>query len=143
MALFDSYNIRATIIWIPRKDNGGSDKMSRQEELEIQDIEDYTLSDLVFQRLSLDYGGFTIDMFANASNAKCQQFINRHADIGSVPETIDAFFQPYWGQSFYAFPPVDDAPKALKMILNQNSARGLLILPLWVRLTSYSQLSVP
>ena len=140
VALFDSYNIRATIIWIPRKDNGGSDKMSRQEELEIQDIEDYTLSDLVFQRLSLDYGGFTIDMFANASNAKCQQFINRHADIGSVPETIDAFFQPYWGQSFYAFPPVDDAPKALKMILNQNSARGLLILPLWVRLTSYSQL---
>ena len=84
VALFDSYNIRATIIWIPRKDNGGSDKMSRQEELEIQDIEDYTLSDPVFQNLSVYYGGFTIDMFANTSNTKCRQFINRHADIGSV-----------------------------------------------------------
>lgn len=57
MALFDKYNIRATIIWIPRKDNGGSDKMSRQEELEARDIEDYTLSDPlsipVFQKLSV------------------------------------------------------------------------------------------
>ena len=140
VALFDLHNIRATVIWIPREENGGSDKMSRQEELETQDIEDYTLSDPVFQQLSNCYGDFSIDMFANASNAKCRLFINRHADIGSVPKTIDAFCQPYWGQSFYAFPPVDDAPKALKMILNQESARGLLILPLWVRLTSYSQL---
>lgn len=26
----------------------------------------------------------------HACNTKCQQFIGRHADIGSVPETIDA-----------------------------------------------------
>ena len=52
VALFDTYNIRATVIWIPRRDNYGSDKMSRQEKIEARDIEDYTLADHVFRRLS-------------------------------------------------------------------------------------------
>lgn len=32
-AIFDQYNIRATILWIPRRDNDGREKISRQEEL--------------------------------------------------------------------------------------------------------------
>ena len=53
-------------------------------------------------------------MFANANNIKCPSFVERHADIGSIPDTIDAFYQASWGSNaFYAFPPVDDAPRAL------------------------------
>ena len=51
-----------------------------------------------------------------------------------------AFYQPVWGPNFYAFPPVDDSFRALEHILNQPDARGLLILPLWVRLNSYHRL---
>ena len=112
--------------------------MSRQDELETRDIEDYTLSPSVFAHLSSCYGPFDVDMFANAANTKCANFIGRHADIGSIPDTIDSFYQPSWGTAFYAFPPVDDSPRALKHILAQVNTRGLLVLPLWVRLNSYS-----
>ena len=77
-------------------------------------------------------------MFASANNTKCPSFVGRHADIGSIPDTIDAFYQASWGNAFYAFPPVDDAPRALTHILSQTSVRGVLILPLWVRLSSFS-----
>ena len=62
VALFDQYHIRATILWIPRRDmNDGSDKMSRQEELEAKDIEDPTLADHIFRQLSSWYGNFDIE----------------------------------------------------------------------------------
>ena len=37
-----------------------------------------------------------IDMFANADNSLCPQYVSRLADIGSTPSCIDAFFQPHW-----------------------------------------------
>ena len=134
------HNIRVKVIWIPREENRGSDKMSKTIVQERLDQEDYTLHPDTFQRLVNLYGPFSIDMFANANNSKCHVFVSRHADIGSAPDTIDAFYQPCWGKSFYAFPPVDDAPQALSFILSQPSARGILILPLWIRLTSFTRL---
>ena len=62
-----------------------------------------------------------MDIFANANNIKCPSFVERHADIGSIPDTIDAFYQASWGSAFYAFPPVDDAPRALVHALSQTS----------------------
>ena len=62
------------------------------------------------------------------------------ADIGSTPICIDALLQSHWGTAFYAFPPVDDAYLALDHILQQRDARGLLIVPLWVRLNTYTRL---
>ena len=44
--------------------------------------------------------------------------------VGSILDTIDAFYQASWGNAFYAFPPVDDAPRALVHILSQTSVRG-------------------
>ena len=140
VATLTNHNIRIKVIWIPREKNRGAVTASKKVELERLDLEDYTLSTNAFQRLTSLYGPFKIDMFANAINTKCHHFIGRHADIGSTPSTIEAFFQPYWGQAFYAFPPVDDAPRALAHILSQPSTRGILILPLWVRLNSYSML---
>ena len=46
--------------------------MSRQDEIETKDIEDYILHNFVFSRLSTLYGRFDIDMFANATNTKCK-----------------------------------------------------------------------
>ena len=134
------HNIRVKVIWIPREENRGADKMSKTIVQERLDQEDYTLHPDTFRRLIKLYGPFLIDMFANAINTKCPVFVSRHADIGSTPNTIDAFFQSYWGKAFYAFPPVDDAPQALLHILSQPSARGILILPLWIRLTSFTRL---
>ena len=104
--------------------------MTKKIELEHLDREDYILITAAFKYLSHRYGPFLVDMFANANNTKCVSFVGRHADIGSIPETIDAFYQPSWGSAFYAFPPVDDAPRALIHVLSQTSVRGVLILPL-------------
>ena len=114
--------------------------MSRQFQQAFTDIEDYRLSATAFSSLQSLYGVFSIDMFANSDNAKCSRFVSRHADVGSLPGSIDVFSQPSWGTSFYAFPPVDDAHRALEHILAQHNARGVPVLPLWVRLNSYHRL---
>ena len=108
VATFATHNIRIKVIWIPRKKNQGADTASKKIELERLNIEDYTLVAKTFKHLTALYGTFEVDMFASAINTKCVHFIGRHADIRSIPSTIDAFFQPYWGRAFYAFPPVDD-----------------------------------
>ena len=113
VATLATHNIRIKVIWIPRKENRGADTTSKKVELERLDLEDYVLTTSTFRHLTALYGTFEVDMFASAINTKCPQFIGRHADIGSIPSTIDVFFQPYWGKTFYAFPPVDDAPRAL------------------------------
>ena len=118
----------------------GADLMSRQFQHAFTDIEDYRLSATAFSSLQSLYGVFSIDMFANSDNAKCSRFVSRHADVGSLPGSIDVFSQPSWGTSFYAFPPVDDAYRALEHILAQHNARGVPVLPLWVRLNSYHRL---
>ena len=138
--MLSRFNIRIKVIWIPRKQNRRSDTMSKKIELERLDREDYILNTAAFKYLSHCYGPFLVDMFANANNTKCVHFVRRHADNGSIPETIDAFYQPSWGSAFYASSPVDDAPCALVHILSQISVRGVLILPLWVRLSSFSVL---
>ena len=120
VALLRKYNIRLVLVWIPRALNMGADLMSRQFRQGFTDIEDYRLSGTAFSSLQLLYGHFSIDMFANADNAKCPRFVSRHADVGSLPGSIDAFYQPSWGTSFYAFPPVDDAYRALEHILAQH-----------------------
>ena len=119
----------------------GSDLMSRQYLLALQDTEDYRLKPEIFSHLAALYGNFDVDMFANADNSLCSQYVSRLADIGSTPSCIDAHFQSHWGTAFYAFPPVDDAYLALDHILQQRDARGLLIVvPLWVRLNTYTRL---
>jgi len=118
----------------------GADLMSRQYRQAYADVEDYQLTDEAFNQLQLLYGKFNRDMFANAENAKCPLYVSRHADVGSQPGNIDAFYQPIWGPNFYAFPPVDDSYKALEHILHQPNARGLLVLPLWVRLNTFHRL---
>ena len=140
VALLKKYDIRLVLVWIPRVLNMGADLMSRQFRQAFTDIEDYRLSVTAFSSLQSLYGHFSIDMFANADNAKCPRFVSRHADVGSLPGSIDAFYQPSWGTSFYAFPPVDDAYRALEHILAQPNARGVLVLPLWVRLSTYHRL---
>ena len=114
--------------------------MSKKIELERLDREDYILNTAAFKYLSHRYGPFMVDMFTKANNTKCIHFVGRHADIGSIPETIDAFYQPCWGSAFYAFPPpaVDNAPRALVHIMLQSSIRSMLILLLWMRLSSFA-----
>ena len=92
----------------------GADLMSRQYRQAFVDIEDYQLTDDAFDRLQRIYGKFNRDMFANAENTKCPLYVSRYADACGI------------------------STRALEHILNQPDARGLLILPLWVRLNSYS-----
>jgi len=140
VSLLTSSNIRIKLVWIKRALNRGADLMSRQHQQAYVDIEDYRLTDEAFDRLQNMYGVFSRDMFANSENAKCPLYVSRFADVGSQPGNIDAFYQPVWGHNFYAFPPVDDSFKALDHILSQSNARGLLILPLWVRLNTFHRL---
>ena len=135
--LLARYNVKIRVIWIPRRDNMGSDLMSRQYAQALLDTKDYRLKTEIFTRLSALYGIFDIDMFANADNSLCPSYVSRLADIGSTPSCIDAFFQPHWGTAFYAFPPVDDAYLALDHILQQRDARGLLVSGPFMGTTQY------
>ena len=78
--------------------------MSRQFQQAFTDIEDYRLSATAFSSLQSLYGVFSIDMFANSDNAKCSRFVSRHADVGSLPGSIDAFTNVLGVHLFTLFP---------------------------------------
>ena len=68
--LLARYNVKIRVIWIPRRDNMGSDLMPRQYAQALLDTEDYRLKTKIFTHLSTLYGIFDIDMFANADNSR-------------------------------------------------------------------------
>jgi hypothetical protein len=109
--------------WIPRDENEQADYLSK-----IQDSEDYNLSELVFQRIDLAWGPFTVDRFASHLTNQIQKFNSRWWNPGS--SGINAFSQNWQNEYNWCFPP----PRLIARVIShmrEQKACGVLVIPFW------------
>ena len=82
------------------------------------------------QTLERKWGKFSIDLFADSDNNKCDRFCSKYCSPGCF--RVDAFSFD-WSEEFcYIVPPVYLIPKAIKHFLaSRGRAKGVLIVPYW------------
>jgi len=139
--LTSRFGILLLIGWVPgdRVIDLGADGLSRSEG---QDWGGYGLNPSAWKLVcdKADSAGkkLTIDLFASASNAKCQRFHSFHHTQGA--ESADAFDRLSWAQTkclcgqthsefVYAFPPVD-LLLPMWICLQTDRAAGIAIVPM-------------
>ena len=74
-------------------------------------------------------GGFTLDLFASPSNARCPRFFSRYAYPGSL--ATDAFSMSWSDECVFVCPPIGKIIAAWKKIISTPSIKGVLIFPVW------------
>ena len=116
-------NIHLTVTWIPRENNQFADLVSKHI-----DKDDWETSKTLFDFLSLRWGPFTVDRFADNDNKKVNSFNSKFF----CPETkaVDAFSQTWTHDNNYLVPPVSEIIRVIKKI-QMDRARGVLVVPLW------------
>lgn len=110
---------------LPGKQNILADSLSRLTE---SNSTEWSLRQDVFSRISAVFGKPHIDLFASSLNFKVIKFASWKADPNAF--VIDAFTCNWSDHFFYAFPPFSLISRCLQKI-EQDKARGILILPLW------------
>ncbi|KAJ8038897.1 hypothetical protein HOLleu_16457 [Holothuria leucospilota] len=110
---------------LPGKQNILADSLSRLTE---SNSTEWSLRQDVFSRISAVFGKPHIDLFASSLNFKVIKFASWKADPNAF--VIDAFTCNWSDHFFYAFPPFSLISRCLQEI-EQDKARGILILPLW------------
>lgn len=113
-----------------------------------RDYDSVRISRHTLERLSLQWGPFSIDLFASCTNAICPRYFASQPLRGEAPdegaEALDALAQPWLNLSrAWIFPPVHLIEQSLRKIILERPV-GVLILPhlpsaLWWPL--YQQLS--
>ena len=116
-------SILLNVQWIPREFNCTADLLSKYI-----DIDNWEVTDRVFESLNDMWGPFTIDRFANARNTKVARFNSRFFELGSLG--VDAFQFDWGGENNYIVPPVSMISRAINKCV-RDRARGMLITPLW------------
>ena len=91
----------------------------------------------IFNKINQIYGPFEIDMFASRINAQLKRYISWKPDPNA--EVIDAFSISWSGIYFYAFPPFSVIGRCLQKV-QQEGARGVIVVPLWTTQTWYTKL---
>ena len=116
-------NIHLHLSWIPRDENTVADEMSRYV-----DYDDWRTTVAFFNHLNTRWGCFTIDRFANQSNAK----IPRYNALFWNPacEAVDAFTQDWKDEINWLVPPVILVPAVL-CHARACRASGTLVVPYW------------
>jgi hypothetical protein len=109
--------------WIPSQTNVEADLMSR-----VIDYGDWEISKETFQRITAQFGPFSIDRFANHLNKKAERFNAWHACPGV--ETVDAFTTLWTGEHNWLVPPFGLIQRTLKH-LQESKAGGVIIIPVW------------
>ena len=85
--------------WIPRELNQQADYLSR-----IVDYDDWKLNPIVFADLDCLWGPYSVDRFADASNAQLPRFNSRYWNKDT--EAVDAFTVNWAGENNWVCPPV-------------------------------------
>ena len=122
--LLDKNGIMITASWIPSKENKTADWRSRQR----ANSSEWELSDQIFQKLTNRWGLPEIDCFASRIMRKLPLYISLNPDPESL--TTNALYQN-WGKYPYLFPPFCLMGRVLKILINQETPKALLIAPLW------------
>ena len=108
--------------WVPREWNEEADILSK-----VQDIHAWGVSGDFFQKLiRLNGEDFTVDAFADSTNAKCKRFFSWTYCVGS--SGVDAFRQSWKKEVVFAVPP----PRMLLRVVNkfqEDRVKGMIVFP--------------
>ena len=94
----------------------------------VRDSDDWSIDPNTFKQLELSYGPFSIDLFADSSNAKTTRFFSNF--LCPQTEGVDAFSHSWDGENAWICPPVSAILKVFRK-LRQEKMTGLLIVPAW------------
>ena len=119
-------NINLVADWIPRAQNKDADFVSRLAD-EI-DIDDWQISQSFFDILDKRWGPFTIDLFANYYNTKCERFYSLFYSPSSLG--VNAFRYDWSNENSLMVPPIPLISDTLNHA-RLCKGRGTLIVPLW------------
>ena len=119
-------NINLVVDWIPRSENTEADAVSRLADR--VDLDDWQISDEFFKLLTNRWGAFSIDVFANYYNAKCDRFYSLFYSPRSLG--VDAFRYDWNGEFVLMVPPISLIPRALAHA-KLCRCKGVIIVPLW------------
>ena len=94
----------------------------------IRDSDVWSLDSGSFTQLDKKFGPFTIDLFADSSNAKASRFYSDFLCPGTLG--IDAFTHSWQGENAWICPPVSKIMKVIRK-LKQSRLTALLVVPAW------------
>ena len=117
------YNFELVLEWIPREQNMLADKLSKDI-----DVDDWSVSNHIFEFARKRWGNFSCDMFANHLNCKTNKFYSKHWCPDSTG--VDAFAFSWNGEFSWIVPPVTLLTKVIRKI-KEDKASGVLIFPNW------------
>ena len=122
-SLCRSEAITMSVRWVPRELNSEADDLSK-----LSDTDDWRLNPRMFAVLPQLWGPCSVDAFATAENTHCPRFFSKWHSPGSAG--IDAFEQPWQGESLWLNPPFGAIGAVLAKLLREQ-ATGTLIVPEW------------
>ena len=118
-------DIKLTVLWISRKLNQNADNISKTI-----DYDDWSIKNNFFDILKSLWGEFSIDLFADNKNSKCQKFCSRYYCPGTFK--VDAFSFDWTGESCLIVPPTYLIAKCVKHFLaSKGTVEGVLVVPYW------------
>lgn len=116
-------NIQIEPKWINRKFNTHADYISK-----IIDIDDWAVTDEIYDYLNKKWGPFTYDRFASYLNRKCLNYNSKYQDPFS--NGVDAFRFNWKGHNNWLVPPIAEIGNTLQH-LKKCRAMGVLVVPKW------------
>ncbi|OXA40675.1 putative enzymatic polyprotein [Folsomia candida] len=120
----ESRNLWVIASYIRSKDNVIADYYSRVTQTDTE----WSLSSQIFDKIVIQIGSPSIDLFATVQNAKCQNYVSWKPD--PFASNIDAFTFCWTNLKFYAFPPFSMILRVLRKI-KTDQATGLVVVPNW------------
>ena len=94
----------------------------------VRDSDDWSLDAISFQNIEDQFGPFTVDLFADSSNAKTQKFYSNFL----CPQTsgVNAFSLSWDGENAWICPPVASIVKVVRKI-RFSKLTAVLVIPAW------------
>ena len=115
--------IDLTITWVSRKFNQVSDAIS-----ENIDYDDWTTKSEFFLFFQSIWGEFTIDLFADNENRKCNRFCSRYWCPGTFK--VDAFSFDWTGENSWIVPPTYLVTRCIKhFFASRGNGSAALLVP--------------
>ena len=110
-------------VWIPREENCLADEISKSH-----DLDDWEVSQEVFDFFDAKWGPHKVDLFADAVNTKCIKFFAKGTCRGST--ACDAFSQSWAGANCWITPPISLVSRTLRHA-EFYRAYGTMVVPKW------------
>lgn len=94
----------------------------------VRDSDDWSIDSWSYNQLNLQFGPFTLDLFADSSNAKTKKFFSDFLCPHS--SGINAFAHSWDKETLWVCPPVSKIVQVLRK-LKESNCKGVLVIPKW------------